>query len=87
MTREVLAWTGAANTAPLMQHAHDCDQLHMSHEHRRKAHCNHPDAFDWPLMEPQVRSLRSGQTIEMLVCDPTKDNRSRTRDCSYTVSA
>lgn len=47
-------------------------------EQLRKKNFDHPDAFDWDLLEEQVRQLRQGKAIEqpvysMLSCDRTSE--------------
>jgi uridine kinase len=76
VTREVLASVGPEMVAVVMQDDYYLDQTHLSPEERRLTNYDHPKAFDWPLMVQHVRTLRSGQPIEMPVYDFAADNRS-----------
>ena len=76
VTREVLASVGPEMVAIVMQDDYYLDQTHLSPEERRLTNYDHPKAFDWPLMVQHVRTLRSGQPIEMPVYDFAADNRS-----------
>ncbi|WP_210546972.1 uridine kinase [Rhodoferax sp. PAMC 29310] len=76
VTREVLASVGPEMVAIVMQDDYYLDQTHLSPEERRLTNYDHPKAFDWPLMVQHVRTLRSGQPIEMPMYDFAADNRS-----------
>ncbi len=75
VTRQVQASIGPEMTAVVFQDDYYYDQTHLSPEERRKTNCDHPDAFDWPLMALHVQALRRGESIEMLTYDFTRDNR------------
>ena len=51
------------------------DASELPLEERRKINFDHPDAFEWPLLEQHIRQLREGQAIEQ----PTYDYISCTR--------
>ncbi|WP_028100663.1 uridine kinase [Pseudoduganella violaceinigra] len=76
VTQQVLAAFGAEVVSVVMQDDYYCDQTHLSPEVRRKANYDHPDAFDWPLLNEQMQALRRGEAIEMPEYDFTVDNRS-----------
>ncbi|MBO8427332.1 MAG: uridine kinase [Firmicutes bacterium] len=51
-------------------------KLDMPLEERRKVNFDHPKAFDWDLIETQLKMLKENKTIEKPVYDYTISNRS-----------
>ena len=45
-------------------------------EERAKVNFDHPKAFDWKLMNEQIKALKNGQTIEKPIYDFTIHGRS-----------
>ena len=77
VTRQVLAAVGEERVAVVMQDDYYRDQSHMPPEDRRKQNYDHPDAFDWDLMNQQLAALLAGQTIPLPVYDYADHNRSK----------
>ena len=54
------------------------DTSHMTEEERHAINFNHPDAFDWKLLQKQVNMLRNGEAIEQptysyILCNRLKE--------------
>lgn len=52
------------------------ERSHEAMEERAKANYDHPDAFDWDLMNDHLAALSAGATIEIPVYDYTIHDRS-----------
>lgn len=59
----------------IMQDSYYKDQSSMTFEERTKTNYDHPHAFDTPLLIEHLKSLVSGQAIEMPIYDFTIHNR------------
>lgn len=46
------------------------------HEDRNVTNYDHPDAFDWPLLNDHLAALKAGATVPVPVYDYTRDDRS-----------
>jgi uridine kinase len=62
---------------PLDNYYHDLS--HLDFEERRQQNYDHPSAFDWDLLETQLRSLLEGQAVEMPQYDFVAHNRTPER--------
>ncbi len=51
------------------------DTSHMTEEERRQINFDHPDAFDWKLLNKQLHQLRAGEAIEQPTYSYLKCNR------------
>lgn len=54
------------------------DLSHLPVEERRSINFDHPDAFDWDLLEVQIGDLMSGKSIAAPVYDYAAHNRAET---------
>ena len=52
------------------------DLSNLPFEERAKVNFDHPKAFDWKLMNEQLRELKNGKTIQKPVYDSTTHSRS-----------
>ncbi len=76
VTRRVIETVGAAGVAVLSQDNYYRDQSHIPFASRLHTNYDHPDAFDWPLLNTHARALLSGQHVDMPVYDFTQHTRS-----------
>ena len=51
------------------------DTSHLTEEERRQINFDHPDAFDWKLLNKQLHQLRAGEAIEQPTYSYLKCNR------------
>jgi uridine kinase len=51
------------------------DTSHLTEEERRQINFDHPDAFDWKLLNKQLHQLRNGESIEQPTYSYLKCNR------------
>lgn len=51
------------------------DTSHMTEDERHAINFDHPDAFDWKLLNKQINELRNGQAIEQPTYSYIKCNR------------
>jgi uridine kinase len=76
VSQQVLASFGADMVSVVMQDDYYRDQTDLAPEVRRTQNYDHPNAFDWPLLQQHVASLRGGEAIAMPIYDFTISNRS-----------
>ena len=68
---------GSEHLALIRQDAYYVDRTHQPFDERARANYDHPDAFDWELMNEQLSRLLSGETVPVPVYDYADHNRSR----------
>ena len=68
---------GTDRLALIRQDAYYIDRTHQAFEDRARANYDHPDAFDWELMNQQLAALLAGETIPLPVYDYADHNRSK----------
>ena len=68
---------GPEHLALIRQDAYYVDRTHQPFDERARANYDHPDAFDWELMNEHLSRLLSGETVPVPVYDYADHNRSR----------
>ena len=68
---------GTDRLALIRQDAYYIDRTHQAFDDRARANYDHPDAFDWELMNQQLAALLAGETIPLPVYDYAEHNRSK----------
>ncbi|MFM7489324.1 MAG: uridine kinase [Actinomycetota bacterium] len=68
---------GTDQLALIRQDAYYIDRSHQTFDDRARANYDHPDAFDWELMNQHLLALLAGQTIPLPVYDYADHNRSK----------
>jgi len=68
---------GTDQLALIRQDAYYIDRSHQTFDDRAHANYDHPDAFDWELMNQHLSALLAGQTIPLPVYDYADHNRSK----------
>lgn len=76
VTERLAELIGPEHLAVLKQDAYYVERHHQPFEERARANYDHPDAFDWDLMNHQLSELLGGRTIEVPVYDYADHNRS-----------
>ncbi len=74
VVRKITESLPAGSVAVIPQDSYYNDQSALPLDVRKRTNFDHPDAFDWPLLEQQVAELRNGHAIEQptysyLVCN------------------
>lgn len=67
---------GSRHLSVIKQDAYYVDRTHQPFDERARANYDHPDAFDWDLMNEHLRSLLGGSAVEVPVYDYADHNRS-----------
>ena len=67
---------GSEHLALIRQDAYYVDRTHQPFDERARANYDHPDAFDWELMNEHLSRLLSGETVPVPVYDYADHNRS-----------
>ena len=58
---------GSEHLALIRQDAYYVDRTHQPFDERARANYDHPDAFDWELMNEHLSRLLSGETVPVPV--------------------
>lgn len=77
VTQHIVKTIGAENVAVIIQDNYYNDLTHLNAEERRAINFDHPDAFDWELLNQQIQDIVNGKAIEMPTYDYAMDNRSQ----------
>lgn len=77
VAERLVALVGTERLALIRQDAYYVDRTHQPFDERARANYDHPDAFDWDLMNRQLSSLLAGETIALPVYDYADHNRSK----------
>lgn len=72
VTEHIIQAIGDAKVAVIMQDSYYKDLSHLSLEERQKVNFDHPDAFDWELLNKHIHDLYHGLAIEMPTYDFTQ---------------
>ena len=64
VVKKIIESLPVGSVAVIPQDSYYNDQSSLPLEERKKTNFDHPDAFDWPLLEQQIAALRNGQSIE-----------------------
>jgi uridine kinase len=76
VTERVIETVGEGSVAILAQDYYYRDQSDKQPAERKNINYDHPDAFDWELMQRHLHALRAGEAIFAPIYDFTNDNRS-----------
>ena len=76
VAERLVQMVGPERLALIRQDAYYIERSHQPFEERARANYDHPDAFDWALMNSQLESLLAGRTIALPVYDYADHNRS-----------
>jgi uridine kinase len=68
--------TGQADLSLIELDSYYLDRSDQPPEERRQVNYDHPDAFDWELLNDHLAALVNGATVPVPVYDYTADNRS-----------
>ena len=69
VARHVAQALRAESVAFIDMDAYYVNFAHLSLDERRKVNWDHPDAFDWPLLESHLERLAAGESIDKPVYD------------------
>ena len=75
VTRRVIETVGQERVAVLEQDNYYRDQSDIPPEVRRETNYDHPDAFDWALLQEHLCTLLAGVPIQMPTYDFNQDTR------------
>jgi uridine kinase len=64
VARELTENVGEAVTMIPLDNYYE-DLSHLAYEERREVNYDHPDAFEWELLQDQLATLLSGESVEM----------------------
>ena len=64
VVRKLIERLPKGEVAVLHQDSYYKDSSNVPVEDRQKINFDHPDAFDWPLLEQHLHTLRNGESIE-----------------------
>lgn len=76
VTERLMELVGPDHLAVIKQDAYYIERHHQPIEERARANYDHPDAFDWDLMNHQLAELLGGRTVDVPVYDYPNHNRS-----------
>jgi len=68
---------GSSHLALIRQGSYYVDRTHQPFDERARANYDHPDAFDWALMNEHLSRLLAGDTVPVPLYDYADHNRSR----------
>jgi len=68
---------GSSHLALIRQDSYYVDRTHQPFDERARANYDHPDAFDWALMNEHLSRLLAGDTVPVPLYDYADHNRSR----------
>jgi uridine kinase len=73
--------TGAEHLSRIELDSYYLDRVDEPLEERARANYDHPDAFDWPLLNDHLAALAAGASVPVPIYDYVQHNRSgRTRE-------
>ena len=80
ISERLVELTGAEHLSRIELDSYYLDRPDEDLETRRAANYDHPDAFDWPLLNDHMAALANGASVEVPIYDYAAHNRSgRTR--------
>jgi uridine kinase len=68
--------TGVAHLSRIELDSYYLDRTDEPLEQRRLANYDHPDAFDWPLLNDHLAALANGASVQVPIYDYAQHNRS-----------
>lgn len=76
VTERLMGLVDPGHLTVIKQDAYYIERHHQPFEERARANYDHPDAFDWDLMNRQLADLLAGKSVEVPVYDYADHNRS-----------
>lgn len=64
VVKKIVESLPSGNVVVVPQDSYYNDQSDLPLEIRKQTNFDHPDAFDWPLLETQIEELRAGKSIK-----------------------
>jgi len=88
ISERLVELTGENPLSPIEPVSFSLDRSHEPLEERAAANYDHPDAFDWPLLNDHLAALANGASVQVPIYDYNAHNRSgdsRTVDANKIV--
>jgi uridine kinase len=76
ISERLVELTGREHLSLIELDSYYLDRSHQSPDERRGLNYDHPDAFDWPLLNDHLAALANGASVPVPIYDYTVDNRS-----------
>jgi uridine kinase len=76
ISERLVEMTGAEHLSRIELDSYYLDRTEQALEDRAKANYDHPDAFDWPLLNDHLAALANGASVEVPIYDYADHNRS-----------
>lgn len=76
VTERLMSLMDPGHLTVIKQDAYYIERHHQPFEERARANYDHPDAFDWELMNRQLTDLLAGKSVKVPVYDYADHNRS-----------
>jgi uridine kinase len=76
ISERLVELTGEEHLSRIELDSYYLDRTDQPWEARAKANYDHPDAFDWPLLNGHLATLANGESVEVPIYDYADHNRS-----------
>ena len=76
ISERLVELTGEHHLSRIELDSYYLDRSHEPLEERARANYDHPDAFDWPLLNDHIASLANGASVQVPIYDYNAHNRS-----------
>lgn len=76
ISERLVELTGPEHLSLIELDSYYLDRSDQSREQRRSTNYDHPDAFDWPLLNDHLAALANGASVPVPIYDYSVDNRS-----------
>ncbi len=76
ISERLVALTGEEHLSRIELDSYYLERIGETLEERRSANYDHPDAFDWPLLNDHMAALANGASVEVPIYDYVQHNRS-----------
>jgi uridine kinase len=76
ISERLVELTGADHVSLIELDSYYLDRSDQPREVRRSTNYDHPDAFDWPLLNDHLAALANGASVPVPIYDYSLDNRS-----------
>ncbi|NND75078.1 MAG: uridine kinase [Ilumatobacter sp.] len=76
ISERLVALTGEDHLSRIELDSYYLDRTGETREERSTANYDHPDAFDWPLLNDHMAALANGASVEVPIYDYVEHNRS-----------
>ena len=76
ISERLVEMTGAEHLSRIELDSYYLDRTEQALEDRAKANYDHPDAFDWPLLNDHLAALANGASVEVPIYNYADHNRS-----------